>query len=182
MSQAVAARYAHALVQLVEDARSGLTREAAESQLAAFSALLAESKELREALITPAVSPSRKRAAASRLADAVGLHRLLKNFLFVLIDHRRIPLFDAIREAFQARLDELQGLVRAEVAAAAALGEGQRKALTARLEAMTGKKVVSSYTVDPALLGGVTVRMGSTFYDGSVRGHLQTMRRNLGAH
>jgi F-type H+-transporting ATPase subunit delta len=133
-------------------------------------------------LITPAVQASRKRAAAGRLADTIGMHRLLKHFIFVLIDHRRTPLFDAIREAYQARMDGLGGVVRAQVAAATELGAEKRQTLTAKLEAMTASKVVSSYTVDPALLGGVTVRMGSTIYDGSVRGHLETLRRKLGAH
>ena len=61
------------------------------------------------------------------------------------------------------------------------MGEGQRSQLTTRLEALTKKKVICSYAVDPALVGGATVRMGSTIYDGSVRGQLDALRRRFSA-
>ena len=168
-------------MEIVENPKSGLSAETASSQLAQFGELLAASPELRGTLISPAVPAAKKRAVVSRLAGSLGLHRLLKSFLFVVIDHRRTPLFAEIQEAFQAQMDELNGVVRAEVAAAAAMGEGQQSQLTARLEALTARKVICSYKVEPALLGGAMVRMGSTRYDGSVRGQLEALRRRFSA-
>lgn len=179
MSLAVASRYARALVDIVQDAKSGLDAATAARQLDNFQAMLDGSRELREALITPAVNNTRKRAVVSKLAEEAGFHRLFKSFLFVLIDHRRTPLFAAIRQSFQAQLDELSGAARAEVSSSTALPDEQKAALLAKLAAKTGKKVVCNYTVDPALLGGVTVRMGSKVYDGSVRGQFDALRRKL---
>ena len=182
MSLAAAARYARALVEIVQDSRSGLNAESAADQLAQFSEMLALSRDLRETLVSPAVMGGRKRAAVGRLCDAAGFHRLVKNFLFLLIDHRRTRMFDEIRDSFQAQMDEWQGVVRARVEAPEELGPEQRVALRAKLEAMVGKKVICAYQVEPALLGGLSVRIGSTRYDGSVRGHLEALRRSFGVH
>lgn len=179
MSPAAASRYAKALVDIVRDPKSGLSAEAALDQLASFQATLQESRELRAVLITPAVSPAQKRAVVTRLAATLGLHPLLRSFLCVLIDHRRTPIFDAIRASFQSQIDELNGVVRPVVESPGELNPAQRSALEAQLARMTGKTVHCSYSVNPTLLGGVTVTVGSKVYDGSVSGQLDALRRQF---
>src|SRR5450759_3979413 len=184
---AVATRYAKALADVTTAAaaglrpelRPGLSPDAALSQLRAFESALAASRELENALTTPAVPASRKRAVVGRIADLLKLSPIARNFLFVLIDHRRIALLGAILHAFDLIVDERLGFARAEVSSPRELTETQRGAINAQLERITGKRIRMRYVVDPALIGGVVARIGSTVYDGSVRGQLQTLGRRL---
>ena len=140
---------------------------------------IAQSAELRNALLTPAIQTSRKRAVMEKLLDKMSASYLIRNFLFVIINHRRIGIVGEIREAFELLLDERMGFVRAEVTSAAALDEQRGAGLEAELSRVTGKRMRLRFTVDPALLGGVVARIGSTVYDGSLRGQLQQLRRQL---
>ncbi|MCX6628768.1 MAG: ATP synthase F1 subunit delta [Candidatus Solibacter sp.] len=175
---AVATRYAKALAD-VTTAASGLRPDDALSQLRAFESALGASRELENALSTPAVPGSRKRAVVGRIADLLKLSPIARNFLFVLIDHRRIALLGAILHSFELIVDERLGFARAEVSSPRGLTETQRGAINAQLERLTGKRIRTRFAVDPALIGGVVARIGSTVYDGSVRGQLQTLGRRL---
>ena len=176
---AVATRYAKALADVTTAAGAALRPEDALSQLRAFGAALAASHELQNALTTPAVPASRKRAVVGRIAELLKLSPIARNFLFVLIDHRRIALLDAILHSFELIVDERLGFARAEVSSPRELTEAQRGAINAQLERLTGKRIRMRFAVDPALIGGVVARIGSTVYDGSVRGQLQTLGRRL---
>jgi len=178
---AVASRYASALADVVTGPNSQLRPEDALAQLRAFEATLQGSEELRTALITPAVPPARKKAVVARIADLLQLTRIARNFLFVLVDHRRTALLAEIIPLFERVIDERLGFVQAEVAAARDLSEGQRKELTARFEKLTGKRIRMRFKVDTSLIGGVVAHIGSTVYDGSVRGQLATLERRLTA-
>jgi F-type H+-transporting ATPase subunit delta len=116
-----------------------------------------------------------------RLADALGLSRIARNFLFVLIDRRRIAALESVLHTFEIIVDERLGFARADVASPNELDEAQRTALSAQLERMTGKHIRMRFAVDPSLIGGVVARIGSTVYDGSVRGRLDTLGRRLAA-
>ena len=176
---AVATRYAKALADVTTGAPGALRPEDALSQLRAFEGALDASKELQNALVTPAVASGRKRAVVGRLADLLKLSPIARNFLFVLIDHRRIALLGAILHSFELIVDERLGFARAEVSAPRELTETQRAAINAQLEKITGKRIRTRFAVDPALIGGVVARIGSTVYDGSVHGQLQTLGRRL---
>src|SRR5450759_2630289 len=176
---AVATRYAKALADVTTAAGAGLRPDAALSQLRAFESALSASRELANALSTPAVPTSRKRAVVGRIAGLLKLSPIARNFLFVLIDHRRIALLGAILHSFELIVDERLGFARAEVSSPRELTETQRGAINAQLERITGKRIRMRYLVDPALIGGVVARIGSTVYDGSVRGQLQTLGRRL---
>jgi F-type H+-transporting ATPase subunit delta len=97
----------------------------------------------------------------------------------VLVDHRRLASLPEIAHRFELVLDERLGFARAEVASARELGEPLRSALGSELERVTGKRIRALFSVDPALIGGVTARIGSTVYDGSVRGRLLAIGRRL---
>ena len=180
---AVATRYAKALADVVTQGaaggKAGLTPEAALQELGSFSEALAGSRELGQALISPAVPPSRKRAVAGRIADILKLSPIVRNFLFVLIDHRRIAQLPEILHSFELIVDERLGFARAEVSAPAQLTDTQRGAIQAQLEKLTGKRIRMRVAVDPSLIGGVMARIGSTVYDGSVRGQLQSLGQRL---
>jgi F-type H+-transporting ATPase subunit delta len=179
MALAVASRYARALVDLVLRPGAGLEPHAAIDQIRGIETAIRSSAELRNVLLSPAVAPARKRAVIARLAASLGIAPLVRNFLFVVIDHRRTDLLDEIREAFETLVDERLGVVRADVTSARTLSPGQQRELQEQLSRLTGKQVRMEYAVDPNLLGGVSARIGSTIYDGSVRGQLDGLRRRL---
>jgi F-type H+-transporting ATPase subunit delta len=176
---AVATRYAKALADVVTEGKNGLSPEAAIQQIGSFAAALAESRELGQALISPAVAPSRKRAVAGRIAAILQLSPVARNFLFVLIDHRRITLLPDVLHSFELIVDERLGFARAEVSAPAQLTDAQCTAVQKQLEQLTGKRIRMRIAVDPSLIGGVMARIGSTVYDGSVRGQLQSLGQRL---
>ncbi len=176
---AVAARYASALADVVTKSGSPLSPGDAVEQLRSFQAALDSSPELRNALITPAVSAARKKAVVERIGNLLKLSRIARNFLFVLVDHRRIGSLADMIHRFELTVDERLGFARAEVAAARELSGPQREALTAVLERLTAKHIRMRHTVDEALIGGVVARIGSTVYDGSVRGQLAALARRL---
>jgi F-type H+-transporting ATPase subunit delta len=179
MASAVANRYARALVDIVVTPGSLLKPEDAIAQLRATEQTINQSAELRNALLTPAIQSSRKRAAMAKLIDELHASPLIRNFVFVLIDRRRIGMIAEIREAFELLLDERLGFVRAEVTSAAALDERRSASLESELSHLTGRRMRLRFAVDTGLLGGVVARIGSTVYDGSLQGQLLQLRLKL---
>ena len=122
-----------------------------------------------------------KKAVVGRIAGILNLSRITRNFLFVLVDHRRVASLPEIIHTFELLVDERLGFARAEVSSPAEMSEEQRAALNAQLDRITGKRIRMRFAIDEALIGGVVARIGSTVYDGSVRGQLETLERRLGA-
>jgi F-type H+-transporting ATPase subunit delta len=176
MLSAVSTRYAKALVDVVTEPGSNIDPQTAMEQLRQVAAMVAASDDLRGALLSPAVSPSRKRAVIAKL---INVHVKIRNFLYVVIDHRRVHEIPSIAEAFEVLLDEHLGFVRADVSSARDLNQEQRAALEVQLTRMSGKKAKLKFTTDPALVAGVVARVGSRVYDGSVRGQLERLRVTL---
>lgn len=179
MVSVIASRYASALVDVVTAPGSKIEGSAATQQLREIEATVNSSPQLRGILQNPAISRPRKRAVIGRIADATGVAPQIRNFLFVAADRGRIGQLSEIREAFETLLDQRLGFMRADVTSAQALDASQRERLEAQLKRISGKSIRSFYSVDPALVGGVVARIGSTVYDGSVRGQLETLRRKL---
>jgi F-type H+-transporting ATPase subunit delta len=176
MLSAVSTRYARALVDVVTEPGSNIDPQMAMDQLRQVAAMVSSSDVLRGALLSPAVSPSKKRAVVAKLTN---VHAKVRNFLYVVIDHRRVHEIPSIVEAFEVLLDEHLGFVRADVASAKPLNDAQRASLEAQLSRMAGKKAKLKFQTDPALVAGVVARMGSKVYDGSVRGQLERLRATL---
>src|SRR6185295_6157407 len=97
---------------------------------------------------------------------------LTRNFLAVLADHRRLDQLAPIAEHYQRLVDDALGRVRARIVSAAEMSADEETALTTVIERLTGKKVVAERSIDPELLGGVTVEVGGKVYDGSLRTQL----------
>ena len=176
---AIAQRYASALVDVVTKDNTSQPADAL-AALVRFRDLVAESADLRNALESPAVSLSRKRALIDRFVSQLALPRTVRNFLLVLSDKRRLGLLHEVTEQFDILLDERLGFARADVSSAAELSEAEREQIGQQLSRVTAKQVRTRFSVDPELIGGVLARVGSTVYDGSVRGQLAQMRRRLG--
>ena len=182
MAAAAANRYARALVDVVMASASTVQPEDAVRQLRAVEEMIAGSAELRTALLTPAISNARKRAVIGRLLKEMSISELIRNFVYVVINHRRIGMLPEISEAFDLLMDQRLGFVRAEVTSASALDARRNASLEAELSRLTGKRMRLRFAVDSSLLGGAVARIGSTVYDGSIRGQLQQLRRQLIEH
>jgi F-type H+-transporting ATPase subunit delta len=179
MLSVVAKRYAHALVEAITAPGSNINPADVLAELQAVSEIIADSHDLRNAPLSPAVPPARKRAVIARVIEPLGVSSKVRNFLFIVISHRRIHEFDSIVEAFEALMDERLGFVRADVSSAHELPESLKASIVAQLSRMTGKKAKSKFSTDPALLAGVVARVGSKVYDGSARGQLERLRAKL---
>ena len=179
MPHAVATRYARALVEAVLNPAAALEPKLAAEELHSFQELLAGGSELRNVLLSPAVTASRKRAVVAKFAGMMPLSRIVRNFLYVLIDRRRILILDEIVDAYKVILDERLGVVRADVKSARPLSGEQQSALQVELSRISGNEVRCNYAVDEDLLGGVVAKIGSTIYDGSVRAQLNALKQRL---
>jgi F-type H+-transporting ATPase subunit delta len=181
-SPTIVNRYANALAYVVIAPTSELKPADALAQLRTFYASASAVPELQAVLASPAVSKERKRTVIRTIAAALGLSRTVVNFLLVLSDRRRWSALHEVIEALDKVLDSHLGFEKAEVKSAYELSDQQRETLTQQLARIAGRKVRLSVAVDPALIGGVTARVGSTVYDGSVRGHLAKMRQDLASN
>lgn len=179
MALALASRYARALADLVLDPTRGLPPERAIAEIAAFEQVTSASRDLQGVLLSPAVAPARKRAVVQRLAGQLEMSRLVRNFLYVIIDRRRTGMLSEIREAFKALIDERTGAAEADVKSARLLSSAERESVALSLGRMTGRKVRCEFSVEEGLIGGILARIGSTIYDGSVRGQLDALGRKL---
>jgi len=178
---ALASRYASALVDVAMGSRAPMDPHQLLSELRGFEEVLAGSAELRTALASPSVPPARKRAVVGAIGAKLGVSRVARNFLFVLTDHRRIAMLTEVLDSFDLLSDERLGFTRADISSARELDQRQRDALSHEFERLTGKKVRMRFGVDRELLGGLVARIGSTVYDGSVRGQLQALGKRLAA-
>lgn len=178
---AVATRYAHAFADVVTAGDSPLRPEDAIAQLRSFESALSSSAELHNALLTPAVPAARKRAVIGRIGYVLKLAQITRNFLYVLVDHRRIGLLSEIIHTLELTVEERLGFGRAEVATAQKLTEDQQTEVRVRLELISRKRLRARFTVDSSLIGGVVARIGSTVYDGSVSGRLDSLRHRMRA-
>jgi F-type H+-transporting ATPase subunit delta len=144
-----------------------------------FAELAAGSADLRNFLSSPAISRAAKQDLLEKLVTRAAGTKELRNFLFVLVDHHRTNLLGEIANDFEALLLRRLGVAEANVTSARELSPAQKEKLAGTLATVTGKKIDARYTVDPTLVGGLVVRIGSTIYDGSVRAQLEQMAARL---
>jgi len=171
--------YARALADVVMNNRldAALTLQEAQN----VTQLVADSKTLRDVWGTPSIPAAQKRAVLDAIVAKAGISRTVRNFVAVLIDHRRIGFLAPIVQQFEIEMNQRLGFTEAEIRTARDLSEDERRVLESRVESLTGKKVRASYFRDESVLGGAVVRIGSTIYDGSVKGRLERLREQLAA-
>ncbi len=174
------ARYARALADVVLESKLDLA--AVDQQLEDFSATLKGSKDLREVLANPALPVSKRIAILDAVNQRVGCDAKVRNFLALLIDHGRLAALDEILEQYRSEINRRLGISEAEVITARPLGEEEREHLETRVASLAGaarSDVRATFREDPSLIGGAILRIGSTIYDGSVRGRLERLKERL---
>ena len=175
-SRASATRYARALLDVV--ALEG-DPEQVEQELSALAEMYAGNPELKKALTSPAVSVTGKRGVIEALLSRTQSSQVLSKLILMLADRNRLELLPALAADYRERLMDYRQITRAEVTTALPLLPEQLTQLEERLAAATGRRVTMTTHVDPALIGGVVARVGSTVYDGSIATHLANMRERL---
>ena len=153
--------------------------QTAVKQLADFGDAFAESSELRNFLGSPAVNTQAKHRVIEKIIAQQGGGRIVRNFLFVILDHHRAHMLPEIIAAVQEVVRQRQGIAEADVSSAVELSTAQKSELAKTLSRLTGKRIEPKYSLDPALLGGAIARVGDTIYDGSLRSRLAEMRTRL---
>ncbi|AIT08156.1 ATP synthase subunit delta [Sphingomonas taxi] len=165
-------RYAIALFDLARDAR---TIDTVESSLANVRDALNESADFRALTVSPLVARGAAVKAVLATADALGVDATTKNFLGVLAENRRLGQLPAIIRAFRQLAARHRGEIAAEVTSAHPLNDEQVVELKQQLRQRVGRDVSVDLSVDPDLLGGLVVRIGSQMIDSSIRTRLNTL-------
>lgn len=173
----VSSRYARAFVDVIFERKLDAAKSIAD--LEQFAALATDNGDLRNALHSPAVPLAQKVKVLDAIVGKMGASRELRNFLATLAEKRRTALIGEIAALAKNEVNERLGMAEAEVTTARELSAEERSALEGQLSRATGKRVRAQYAQDPALLGGALVRIGSTVYDGTVKGRLQRMKAQM---
>ena len=172
----LAGRYASALFDLAAEAG---TVTAVESDLDKLRSALGESADLRSLTTNPEVSRDAAQAAISGVASLLGLSDLTGKFLGVLAQNRRLAEMPAMIRAFNTIAAAQRGEVTAEISSAHALSDAQLASLKDKLTAREGRTVKLQTSVDPDLLGGLVVTIGSKRIDGSIKTRLNTLAQAM---
>jgi F-type H+-transporting ATPase subunit delta len=176
MSTVVANRYARALADVV--ASTGNYRQVL-GELEDFYAAYRESVELREVCETPAVAMAQKFSVLEAIAQKLGSSRVTFSFLRVLMSHYRFRLLGEIVSAFRNVAYARLGIVHVKISSASTLSDQEQELLRSRFNELTRKQSELEFHVDGNLIGGLLAQIGSTVYDGSIRGHLDRIREEL---
>ena len=166
--------YANALFEAARDQQK---LEAVDEQLAQLVEAEREVPELRGLLRNPQLDPRARRAALEDVLE--GTDDLLRNFLLVLADKGRAGQLEEIAAEFARLVAEAEGIVHAQLTTAVELSDDEAGKLLQQIEQASGRKVEATRTVDPDLIGGIVLQVGSHRLDASVRGRLDRLRRQL---
>ncbi len=172
----LAKRYAKALVEI------GRENNALESYGASLSELLEvteASKDFKEVLINPVFTKEDKREIAHGIMETMGTDPIVRNFVSLLIDRKRIDQLPGIVKAFQQFLDEISGIRRGTIVSATPLSDDEIGKVTDALSRISGTKVLATTEVDPLLIGGLVAKVGDQVFDGTIRTQLNQLKESL---
>lgn len=176
-NKTAAIRYARALLDVAVKEQADL--ELIERELAQFADLFTQYPLLEKVLLNPAVPVPRKRAAVADVLVQTKFTPIVSKLLALLADRDRLVLVPDLLKAYGDRLLAHRGVVRADVTTATALDAGRADAIRKGLTTVTGRTVQLTTHVDPAIIGGLVARIGSTVYDASVTRQLEKMKERL---
>jgi F-type H+-transporting ATPase subunit delta len=174
---AFVSRYASAFLDVVTAAH--LDTEDLSRQFADFLATWNGSADLREFFANPAVQAVQKVSFLDKLNAKMGLQKELRNLIAVLINNGRISAVAEVAAAYRKLLQDQLGIRQAEITTARELDAAERESLLAGVGRLAGARIEASFKLDKSILGGTVVRIGSTIYDGSVRGRLDRLKESL---
>jgi len=172
----VSGRYATALFELARDEKS---IDAVKADLDKFAALLAESEDLKRLVRSPVFAAEAQLKALSAVLDRAGISGISANFLNVLTANRRLFAVADVVRAFNALVAKFKGEASADVTVAEALSDKNLDALKTALKSVTGKDVALNVKIDPSIIGGLIVKLGSRMVDSSLRTKLNSIKHAM---
>lgn len=173
----MASTYARAFADVILKAHLDVERAVAE--LRSVATLLNESSDLRQVWENPAIPVEQKRRVLDVIAQREGISKQVRNLVAILIDHRRTHFLNAVIRQLEKELDARMGFAEAEITSTRELDETEKREFEQQVAKVTGKKIRAHYSRDASLLGGAVVRVGSTVFDGSVKGQLERMKEAI---
>jgi len=176
---AIAPRYARAFADVVFERKLDAAKNLAD--LHALASLVQDNQDLRKTWDNPSISAQQKHAVLDSIIVRLSASKEVRNFVAVVIDHRRTNDLAAITRQTEQEINDRLGFAEAKITSARALGDPEKKNLEQQIQRMTGKSPRATYAQNPALLGGAVVRVASTIYDGSIQGQLKRLREQIAA-
>jgi F-type H+-transporting ATPase subunit delta len=176
-NKTAATRYARALLDVGVKEKTDLER--IERELAEFANLFTQYPLLEKVLVNPAVPVPRKRAAVADVLAQAKFSPIVTKLLTLLADRDRLVLVPDLLSAYSDRLLAHRGVVRAEVTTATPIDSTRTEAIQRGLAKLTGRTVTMTTRVDPAIIGGMVARIGSTVYDASVTRQLERLKEKI---
>lgn len=174
INRSVARRYARALLELVESDLTGVAEK-----LSGFAGLVKSNQNLAQVLVNPAFSIEERGRILGRILKELGWGPPLSRFLELLVERRRIGHLEAIAEEFTGMADEKEGRVRVTVESAVELDQAPVAELKKALAEGLNKQIIVESKVDPDLIAGMAVRVGSLVVDGSLRSQIARLKETL---
>jgi len=172
----LAKRYAKALVEIGQE-QNALGKYG--QDLTNVVDLMQDSRDFREVLISPVFTKDDKKRIAGEILQKIDTDHMVMNFVYLLIDRKRIDQLPGIETAFREKVDEINGITRGEVTSAEPLVEGELAQVTDVLSAISGKQVLVTTSVDPSLIGGLVAKVGDMVFDGTIRTQLNQLKESL---
>ena len=172
----VSGRYATALFELARDEKS---LDAVKADLDRFEAVLAESSDLKRLVRSPVFSAEAQSKALAAVLDHAGISGISANFLKVLTANRRLFAVSDVIRAFRVLVAKFKGEATADVTVAENLSEKNLDAIRSALKSVTGKDVALNVKVDPSIIGGLVVKLGSRMVDSSLRTKLNSIKHAM---
>ena len=173
----MAGRYATALFELARDEKAV---DAVKADLDGFDALLNDSADLYRLIRSPVFGAEEQTKALSAVLDKAGIKGLTGNFLRLVASNRRLFAVRDMIRAFRALVAKHKGEVTAEITVAEKLSDGHLEALKSALKSVTGGQAIDlNVKVDPAIIGGLTVKLGSRMVDSSLRTKLNSIKHAM---
>jgi F-type H+-transporting ATPase subunit delta len=171
-----AKRYARARLEIgIENSNHALLHK----QVHEVAKVYESSAAFRAIVTNPSVTVDERRKVVDQIAQRSGWNPMIRNFSLLLLDNDRFDHIEGIAAELDDFVDVHSGNVRAHVTTASALKDSQVATIKGAIAKLTGKNVLLETSVDPAIMGGVVTRVGSTLYDGSVRTQLDTLRESI---
>jgi F-type H+-transporting ATPase subunit delta len=174
----VARRYAKALFALAAKAGKKAPADYGKD-LEAFASILESSPDLLKVFANPIITADVKKAVLAGVLGKLSLKPAVANFLSLLADKERLPFVLDVTATYRALLDEAEGVMRGQLVTAYALTEARQDQIKGKLEKQSGKKLVLSFAVDPAILGGVLLKVGDKVLDASLRAQLEILKEQI---
>jgi len=174
---AIAVPYARAFADVVFEAH--LNAHDVQRQLDSFVHAWRESADLREVFLDPSFPTEQKIAILDKLNGRLGMATQVRNFIAVLIQNDRTSFLNEVLTEYRKEVNQRLGISEVHVTSARPLEADERQGIEQKVAALTGTQVQATYHEDKSLLGGVVVRVGSTVYDGSVKGRLDRLKEQL---